>query len=144
MDPERSPGHEAHKTRVDLLRELAHSLERAHAAVVRSDLSELKRQTADQRKLCGELRQLPAEPGRTQTSWLPGGLPALVRDPNQALGEELAEVARKVAQLNRRYEALLRRARRTVDIFCRGLASSALTYPPPRPETATFAAGFQE
>jgi len=144
MDPDCSPGDEACKARVDLLRELADSLERAHAAVVGSDLSEIKHQTACQQELCARLRQLPAELVRPLTSWLPGGQPPPVGGRNQVLLEELAEVERKVAQLNRRYEALLRRARRTVDIFCRVLVSSALTYPPPRPEAATFAAGLQE
>jgi len=139
MDSERSPGHEAGQIRIALLRQLAHSLEQAHAAVVGSDLREITRQTARQQELCANLRQLPADPVRTQAADLP-----LLRDRNDALGEELAAVAAKVTQLNRRYEALLRRARRTVDIFCRVLAHSALTYPPPRPAASTFAAGFQE
>jgi hypothetical protein len=139
MDPERSPGREAGQIRIDLLRQLAQALELAHAAVVGSDLGEITRQTAHQRELCAKLRQLPADPVRTLASWFPG---ALVRDRNEAWGEELAAVATRVALLNRRYEALLRRARRTVDIFCRVLAHSALTYPPPPPEAASF--GFQE
>lgn len=137
MNPERCS--ETAKIRLDLLRQLADSLERAHAAVVRSDLFEITRQTACQQVLCGRLRQLPAEGLRTQ----PGGLPA-VRGGNQVLREELAKVERKVAQLNRRYEALLRRARRTVDIFCRVLANSALTYPPPRVQTSGPGAVFRE
>jgi hypothetical protein len=141
MDPERSSGREAGQVRIDLLRQLAHSLELGQAAVVGSDLGEITRQTAQQRELCAKLRQLPADPVRTQASGFPG---ALVRDRNEAWGEELAAVATKVALLNRRYEALLRRARRTVDIFCRVLAHSALTYPSPRPQAASFAAGFQE
>jgi len=140
MDPEHSPGEQACKTRVDLLRQLADSLERAHAAVVRSDLSEITRQTACQQELCARLRQLPAEGVRTQ----PDGLSPPVRDRNHAVREELVEVKRKVAQLNRRYALLLRRARRTVDIFCRVLENAALTYPPPRPQAPTLAAGFQE
>jgi hypothetical protein len=144
MDREHCSGHEACKPRVDLWRELAHSLEQAHAAVVRSDLPEIRRQTACQQELCVKLRQLPVEPGRVQAQGLHGGLPPPVADCGDVLRGELAEVERRVAHLNRRYEALLRRARRTVDIFCRVLANSALTYPPPRAEAATFAAGFQE
>ena len=85
--------------------------------------------------------QMPAEPVRTQTPWLSGALPPPVQDRNRVRREELAEVERKVAQLNRRYDALLRRARRTVDIFCRVLANSALTYPPPRPEARPVQVG---
>jgi hypothetical protein len=43
----------------------------------------------------------------------------------------------RVAQLNREYGALLTRARRTVDIFCRVLANSEVTYFPPKRESAT-------
>jgi hypothetical protein len=144
MDPEHFPGHEADKTRVDRLQELADSLERAHAAVLASDLRQITQQTARQLELCAQLRQLSRDAVQTPTSWLPGGLSSPVRPSNHAFGEELAEVAGRVAQLNRQYEALLRRARRTVDIFCRVLTNSALTYPLPRPETARFGAGFQE
>jgi len=144
MDPEQSPGREAGRIRIDLLRQLAHSLEQGQAAVLSSDLLEITHQTARQQELCAELRQLPPSSAQTQPLWLPGGLSPLGRDGDDALRNELAEVATKVAQLSRRYEALLRRARRTVDIFCRVLAHSALTYPPPRPEAASFAASLQE
>lgn len=126
MDPERPLGHEVYKTRVDLLRELADSLERAHAAVEQSDLPQLSSQTARQQELCARLRQL-------------SGLRPLTEDRSDALREELTEVAESVARLTRRYAALLRRARRTVDIFCRVLANSALTYPAPPAQAGSFA-----
>ncbi|MGA8151777.1 MAG: hypothetical protein WB952_12565 [Terriglobales bacterium] len=144
MDPEQFRGHEARRIRVVLLGDLAESLERAYAAVVSSDLLEFTRQTGCQRALCGRLRLLPAEPAQSPQSGVPGILPAPISQGARALGEELAEVERTVARLNCRYAALLRRARRTVDIFCRVLANSALTYPPPRPAVVRFAAGFQE
>jgi len=54
-------------------------------------------------------------------------------DQGSVLAAELLAVETKVLQLNRAYAAWLRRARRTVDIFCRVLAHSAITYPPPSP-----------
>lgn len=144
MDAERSSGHLDGYIRIDRLRQIAHSLELAHAAVLGSDLREITRQTARQRELCAEIQQLPVNPLPATGPWLPEGLTPWLRDGNDALGKELAATAKKVAQLNRRYEALLRRARRTVDIFCRVLAHSALTYPPPRSDAASFAAGLQK
>jgi hypothetical protein len=139
MDPEHSP-EQAGNNRLARLQELAHSLERAYAAVLDSDLAEIRRQTALQQELCSSLRQRPVNPPEMRA--LSRGRSAAGN--GDALAEHLAEVERKVVQLNRKYAALLRRARRTVDIFCRVLATSALTYPPPRPQAASFAASFQE
>jgi len=138
MDADQSP-EKAGQERLARLRELAQSLERAQAALRARDLPGIRRQTALQHDLCARLRQLPGTPAPSPKS------PQVPRENGGADGErDLAEAARTVAQLNRSYSALLRRSRRTVDIFCRVLATSALTYPPPRPEAATFAAGFQE
>jgi len=139
MDAEPSANNEPWTACVRWLEELGDSLERAHAAVVGSDLAEIRRQTARQEKLCGKLRQHRREPAVAPASPVPGGRAGRVVMP-----EELAAVESRVADLNRRYEALLRRARRTIDIFCRVLANSALTYPPPRAQNSAPAADLRE
>ena len=136
MDAEPSDHNEPWTARVRCLEELGDSLKRAHAAVVGSDLAEIRRQTARQEELCGKLRRFRRDP--------PAVIPARARAPDVAMLEKLAAVESRVADLNRRYEALLRRARRTVDIFCRILANSALTYPPPRAQNSAPAADLRE
>jgi len=113
MDAEYSPAPQAGGAGIEVLQELADSLQHAHAAVLRSDLPQILNQTARQRELCARLGE-----GSFRDDW--------------------AEPIRKVAGLTRSYAALLRRARRTVDIFCRVLAHSALTYPPPRREPGSL------
>jgi len=138
MDADQSR-EKAGQERLARLRELAQSLERAQAALLARDLSGIRRQTALQYELCMRLRQPRGNPAQSRTSpQLPMG------NGDGASERDLAEAARTVSRLNRNYAALLRRSLRTVDIFCRVLATSALTYPPPRPEAASFAAGFQE
>ena len=51
---------------------------------------------------------------------------------NSRTANELARVELEVAKLNRAYGALLRRASRTVTIFCRLLTASELTYAVPQ------------
>jgi len=122
------------------LEELGDSLERAYAAVLRSDLPEIRRQTTRQEELCRKLHTLRGERPVAPASAVTAG----ARAHNAVVPEELAAVESRVADLNRRYEALLRRARRTIDIFCRVLANSALTYPPPRAQTTAPAADVRE
>lgn len=106
--------------RLGLLRQLAESLEQAQSSLAAATPAKLDFHTARQRDLCRELHSLEPgfnEKGRVETdSWL---------------ADDLREAARQVANLNRKYAAQLRRRRRTVDIFCRVLASSGTTYPPP-------------
>ncbi len=132
--------------RLDLLRELASSLQMAQAAVVRSDLSGIDSQTGRQQELCYALRQLESAglrlPGtavagesRKQNTWaqLPDiDLAPGVRQRWDALGRELQRVEMQVDHLNRVYAGLLRRAQRTLRIFIQLLASSANTYTPPK------------
>jgi hypothetical protein len=68
----------------------------------------------------------------------------LVQQRWKMLAQELIQVEIRVSQLNQVYGALLRRARRTVQIFNRVLTSSALTYAPPKPEPAIVQSTFQE
>lgn len=115
--------------RLGWLRELAGSLECAKSAVLRSDLADLNRQTLRQRELCALLGQsflaTPTGPDKRL----------------QRITQESRKMELRVAQLNREYGALLARARRTVDIFCRLLAHSQVTYPPPKHAAAIFQPG---
>jgi hypothetical protein len=147
MDQDLSSVNELLERRVGLMRELAHCLERAQAAVLNSDSRQMSAQTTRQRELCEQLRrqaselmpeQVPSPVSAASSiagSPVPGSAdlrPARLR--RRALLGELAEVEAQVAHLNRAYGALLRRARRTVDIFCRVLANSGVTYVPPVPQ----------
>ena len=142
---ERSSAYEQHRRRLDLMRELAHSLALAQAAVVRSDLRDMQCQTAQQQRLCEQLSQLGQLASPTEFSsarrapaalagWTlcEGAASALAGERWGALLEELTQVELQVAGLNRAYGALLRRASRTVEIFCRVLATSGVTYGPPQ------------
>lgn len=132
---------EALERRIGLMRELAHSLERAQAAVLNSDPAQLSAQTVHQQELCEQWRRLVSE-------FVPSGISFSIRgravpksreaadvgpagERRSALMVDLAEVEARVTHLNHVYGALLRRARRTVDIFCRVLANSGVTYTQP-------------
>jgi hypothetical protein len=142
----RSAAYRQLSQRLGRMRELAHSLALAQAAVVRSDLVEMQGQTAKQQQLCEQLRQIAvqaptefpceAQPPIAPAAWarLPENLASpLGGERWNALVNELTQVELQVAALNRTYGALLRRARRTVEIFCRVLATSGVTYAPPQP-----------
>lgn len=129
---------------IALMRELAGSLERAQAAVLSSDIRQISAQTLRQQRLCEELQRqagrmsrqngLAVAPMATPTAPV-DAYPLLPTSARQrSLLAELRETGKLVERLNRDYAALLRRARRTVDIFCRVLASSAITYLPPAPQ----------
>ena len=64
--------------------------------------------------------------------WRPGPADESGSRAHAGLADDLQVAARRVADLNRFYGALLRRRRRTVDICCRVLANSGTTYPAPR------------
>ena len=107
--------------RLHLLHEVAESLKQAQTAVVKSELPELIRQTERQRGLCRQLSSLPRAKECTVAvnCW-------------SELLEQTRQAELELAQLNRVYGALLRRARRTVDVFCRLMSDSGMTYAPPR------------
>jgi hypothetical protein len=112
--------HELLTERLDLLRALAGSLEQAQASLATATPEKLDQYTARQQELCRQLRSLAA------------GFSELKSRPYPALEDDLQATARRVGDLNRKYAALLRRKRRTVDISCRVLASSGTTYPAPK------------
>src|ERR1700733_1010224 len=127
MDQEIMAAIEWGNQRLDLLRELASSLQLAQAAVVRSDLRGVDSQTERQRELCDVLRQLgsaafllPESAGgrsrkqNTQAQLAEIGLAPGVGQRWQVLAQDLRQVEMQVDQLNRVYAALLRRAQRTL------------------------------
>lgn len=125
MKQEFPPAHQPLEQRLTWLRELAGSLESARAAVLHSDLTELRLQTARQRELCAGLRQLNPNTSSAGERW-------------HHLLQEASQLEMQVARLNREYRFLLAHARRTVDIFCRVLANSDATYLPPKREAIAF------
>jgi hypothetical protein len=134
-DDEVFSGNQPTGRKLALMRSLASSLQHAQTAIVRSDLQQLQRQTAEQDRLCQQLRRLDLpRPEVNQPSVLPG--PVAADEPGDDLARELVRVELQVMELNREYGALLRRARRTVEAFCRVIAASEITYLPPKP-TAT-------
>lgn len=143
MDENHSSGNELLERQVALLHELAGSLERAQAAVLNSDVAQIGVQTILQQRLCGELRQLagelslkPSPPDRRGSAVRRADAATLhpVVERQHSLLAELREIGKHVEGLNRDYSALLRRARRTIDIFCRVLRNSGITYLPPAPQ----------
>jgi|SRR5579862_5695861 len=110
--------------RVRLLHKLADSLQRAQAALLSPDYDQVPAQTKVQQDLCHELRRLALiRPSGSAT-----GRAASVEVREKALASEFQALHRQVTDLNRKYAALLRRAQRTVNIFCRVLQNSGLTY----------------
>jgi len=145
--------------RLALMRDLASSLEQAEAAVVRSDVASVDRHRVWQQQLCAALGALDAEARRfrlcavtenvpaVQKNWMPSpgsGVPPHIRQRWNALALELTKAEAQVRHLNRVYGALLRRARRTVEIFCRVLASSAVTYVPPKARSEAGSSGLEK
>jgi hypothetical protein len=157
MDQELTTSFELLEQRLALMRELARSLEQVQSAVVGSDLRGIEGHSARQQELCEALRQLAAETvgphpaiadesGRPKTgTQLPeSAVSPHVRQRWDTLAQELTQVEIRVRQLSRVYGALLRRARRTVEIFNRMLASSANTYAPPKSEPPIAQSTSQE
>ena len=112
--------HEVLTQRLGLLHLLADSLEQAQAALATATAEKLDHHTARQQELCGQLCSRAA------------GFSELKSRTPAGLANDLQVAARRVGDLNRLYAALLQRRRRTVDIFCRVLASSGTTYPAPQ------------
>jgi len=146
IDQEIIAGLELGNQRLDLLRELASSLQLSQAAVVGSDLSGISTQTGRQQELCNALKQLGCVGLRLPGTAVAGGsrkanrwaeLPEIDLAPGlrkrwDALGLEMQQVEMQVDHLNRVYAGLLRRAQLTLRIFIQLLASSANTYTPPK------------
>ena len=117
--------------RISSMQALGKTLELTQAAVAQRDLSVLEQQTRRQREICQSLR--------ANAENLAGSLkPAAGEEAGsefasrrRMLREQLAAVENHIRELNRSYAALLRRAKRTIDIFCRLLASSEQTYAVP-------------
>jgi hypothetical protein len=126
------PAHGIQESCLILLRELSDSLALGQAALLASDLESFDLQTIRQQDVCLELLHLqslmkahnPAEfPGSNLS---PGG-----QTQSAARSRELRQAESQLWQQARLYAAVLRRARRTVEIFCRVLASSGTTYAAP-------------
>ncbi len=159
MDQELTTSFELLERRLASMRELASSLEQVQSAVVRSDAPGIDSHTVRQGEICEALRQLESEAlqhppcaaiaGKSRDQKAGMQLPEdavspLVQQRWKTLAQELIQVEIRVSQLNQVYGALLRRARRTVQIFNRVLESSAITYAPPKPEPAIAQSTFQE
>ncbi|MBV8052866.1 MAG: hypothetical protein JOZ80_16885 [Acidobacteriaceae bacterium] len=134
--------------RINLLRLLASSLEHAQIGLQRPNCAEIQLQTKTQQNLCQQLRQVACEFSPDQIARISGcGDPVsqttLANARQSALAAELRSLEKQVAELNRRYGALLRRAQRTINIFCRVLNNSGLTYVAmrPKPESAVEHSG---
>ena len=145
MDQELYLSFERVERRLALMRELAGMLEQTQAALLASDLERIEAHTVRQRELCDALRLLEApgtSPGkdaprkRTRVHLPEGSLSPELRERWSTLSQELAQVQSRVGHLNRVHAALLRRARRSLAIVSRLLASSAATYTLPQPATA--------
>ena len=124
--------------RITILLDLASSLEQAQRAILQSNLEEFRFQTARQNEFCRLLRQpggeASVEPSCPRAEDGEDFGPFFSSDSRErwnTLRAQLREIELRLAQLNYSYGALLRRARRTVDIFCRVLTNSGLTYAPP-------------
>jgi len=125
--------------RLRLMRELIGSVKRAQTAVVRSELAALEAEIVKQQQLCVALRE--GEGGEGDEVSLSGpqfpqkcdeNLSSSAGERWRTLSSELADAEAEASVVNRAYGALLRRARRTVEIFARVVACSAATYPLPR------------
>jgi hypothetical protein len=154
MSASGEPIFEEMEQRLSLMSQLADALEQAQAAVLARDLNELGLQTGRQQELCAALCRLAnrdshetakrhAGVGRVAAGrsgrWivLPDGVIShQMRSRWEDLGRKLASLETQVEHLNRVHAGLLRRARRTLDIFSRALVSTALTYAA-EPQTLT-------
>ncbi|HEX3353810.1 MAG TPA: hypothetical protein VHS34_13405 [Terriglobales bacterium] len=123
--------------RLALLRELAEVLGLAQGALLNSDLDRLQEQNGRQLTLCKTLRTLAGDsagPGIQASEpaisppaiFGPGSLSAPID--GDAISRQLQEVRRQVQHLNRVQAALLRRARRSLEISACLRARCALTY----------------
>lgn len=112
------------QSRLTLLRELAASLAHAQALLLASDLENFDNQIAWQQQLCEQLRS--AHAWSLELNRGSAGSP-----PDDELGREIQSAGAQVLCNAQIYAAVLKRARRTVGIFCRVLANSGATYVAP-------------
>jgi hypothetical protein len=110
-----------------LMRELENALRKTGAAIVAADLRDMERQSARQREICAAIGELHEHMRKGVAS------SGETREVSRYREEEWRAALNRVWNLNRVQAGLVRRGRRTVDIFCRVLASSAATYTPPAP-----------
>jgi len=135
--------------RLALWRELIDLLAQAQAAVLHSDLARVETLTLRQGEVCRQLLEITpsalrfAGSARGEGRADPGTGQGLGNSDSQRaqqrwsmLTAEIARVEKRVWNVNQVYGALLRRGRRTADIYCRALASSAITYTVPAQTTA--------
>ncbi len=97
--------------RLSLVHELSQSLAQSRTAMLTCDLAKFESQTVRQTELCCELVHFPAA--------------------GNISSRESAQAEAGLRDQVRLYAAVLRRTRRTVEIFCRVLASSGVTYTVP-------------
>lgn len=104
--------------RLGLMRELAGALAQAQAALLASDGEELQIQTERERTLCRTLQSFPPE----------------ATNPRRQCSQELRELGLQIRDLNLVQAALLRRARRSLEILACLRARCAPTYTAPGTE----------
>jgi len=95
------------------LRDLTFSIELLLHAVTMRNLEGITRQTANQERLCHAVHEATV---------------GLARSGNREMRMEIEAMTRQVREQNRLQAAVLRRARRTTDIFSLVLAYSGVTY----------------
>src|SRR5262249_54304416 len=123
MSPPLEPASRQDSAPLALWEALAASLEQATRALTDGDLDAFERATERQQQLCDQLRGvLPPWPGRGVCRDTPEGA---------ADQRECMEIERRVKHLNRVYAALLRRANRSLETFCRMLDAAPSTYAAP-------------
>jgi hypothetical protein len=122
--------------RTRLLQELLDSQEKAEASLLGSGVAELTRINSQQIEICGKLRENKVALSRSdetspRENVRPGKMEPLgCVQPWNSLRADVVRLEQRVEYRNKVFGALLRRAQRTVNIFGRAIASSALTYAP--------------
>jgi len=105
--------------RLELMRQLAGALRRSNNAICQSDLVQFICNVTCQKHVCSALRHAVAQNTTRETM------------NDAAVIDEVLKIRDELRCLNQVQAALIRRGRRTVDIFCRVLANSGATYLPP-------------
>jgi hypothetical protein len=134
MGPEFQKMIEQRERRASALRELISALQLAQRALVLADLQGIRLHTTRQHQLCEDLLASGSGPGSAPSNASAADLRRWNR-----LSEEITELEGRVRHLTRVQNSLLARSRRAMDIFARLLASTALTYAPPRAARAAGA-----
>lgn len=119
MEQITTPYRAALEHRLELMKRLANSLEQAAGALLQPDLARLHVLSSEQQQICRELLGENSQPSRDEWSQC-----------RHELLREIRQAEAAVHKLNKVYGALLRRSRRTLDIFARAVLSSQPTYAP--------------